>query len=394
MPHSPIDKIVATSLKASVALFPLMLGVAMAPAYAQGQPASSATAPKDAADADARESSDQDTKVIGAASDNDDKEKAVVVTGTSIRNAPPTGTNLISVDKEGIKATGANSAAELIASIPQAGGGFFNDLAQLGTFDSGGVSSSDASNGGVNKPDVRGIPLNTQLDTGSNTLLLLDGARMTGVGTSNSVSDPNTVPVALLERVEVNTDGGSSVYGSDAIGGVINFITRRRFDGVQVRGRYGIGDSYDNYEVGAIVGHDFGPANVYVSYSRTGNSGILNGERDYYKSIDWNTGLETNNQCYLPNVRIGSNFFGVDANGNISSTPSATAPNVCTPGKETSLTGSNKRNNVLGSFSYDFSEDVKFTIRGRYSDSKTHLKQNPLTRSLTVMPTDLASTLR
>jgi iron complex outermembrane receptor protein len=390
MSKSQFEIIVAVSLKTGVALLPLMMAGAYAPAYAQPAPATPATAPNAAAD---EEEADQDTKAIGAVDKEDkDDDKAVVVTGTSIRNAPPTGTNLISIDKEGIKATGANSASDLLSQLPQVGGDFFNNLGQLGTFDTGGVSASDASNGGVGKPDARGIPLNTQLDTGGNTLVLLDGQRMSGNGVSNSATDPNVVPVALLERVEVNTDGGSSIYGSDAIGGVINFITRRKFDGIQVRGRYGIADDYYNYEVGGIVGHTFGRASAYISFSRTGNDDIFNRERDYYRSIDWNTGLEIGTQCFMPNVRTGASpnftFYGVNAAGTVSNTPNATAVNLCTPDKDAAFVGRNKRNNALASFSFDFSDDIKLTVRGRYADSNSRQIQAPYNASGTITPTN------
>jgi iron complex outermembrane receptor protein len=365
---SRLDSIVVASLKASVALLPLMMGTAFAPAYAQDTPA---PANQPTAQADQTEEEDTDTKVVGASStDKKDDGEKVVVTGTSIRNAPPTGTNLIAIDKQGIQATGANSAAELIATIPQASGGFFNEIPQL---DAGGGSGqvSSAGSGTVLKPNLRATP-SSATDSGSSTLILLDGQRTAGTGTIHNATDVNSMPVALLERVEINTDGGSSIYGSDGIGGVINFITRRRFEGIQLRGRYGIADDYYNYEVGGIVGHSFGKANVYVSYSRTGNDEIFNRERDYFQSIDWTTGLEVGTQCELPNVSLGTptQFYGVDASGNIVSGPQSTAVNLCTPSADDALAGRNVRNNVLASFSYDFTDGIKLTVRGRYADSK------------------------
>ena len=73
---------------------------------------------------------------------------------------------------------------------------------------------------------------------------MLDGHRITPLGTAQLAVDPDFISPLVIERVEAMTDGGSAVYGSDALGGVINFITRQRFDGVLVNGSYGIGDEY------------------------------------------------------------------------------------------------------------------------------------------------------
>ncbi|MBK6738448.1 MAG: TonB-dependent receptor plug domain-containing protein [Haliea sp.] len=59
----------------------------------------------------------------------------------------------------------------------------------------------------------------------------MNGHRLVGVGIGQNYPDPDVVPPGALQRVEVLTEGGSSVYGADAIGGVVNFITRRDIDG-------------------------------------------------------------------------------------------------------------------------------------------------------------------
>jgi iron complex outermembrane recepter protein len=383
-----IDRSSIVSLKCCVALMPLVAGLISTSAYAQATPAQEVQQ-----EIEAEVAIDRDTKVIGAKDEDGDEadeqedKKTIVVTGTSIRGAPPTGTNLISVDEEGIKATGANSASELLQNIPQAGGGYFNDLGQR---DPGGL---ETQSGTVEKPNLRATP-SSSTDSGSSTLVLLDGKRTAGTGIIHNATDVNAMPVALLERVEVNTDGGSSIYGSDGIGGVINFITRRKFDGIQVRGRYGIADDYYNYEWGGIVGHTIGPVSAFVSFSQTGNDGILNGERSFYNPIDFNTGLPTSLQCEPANVAVGTRVYGVDANGNVSSVPGLinapvsaggiTSPNLCTPGLEASFTGENKRNNALASVAVDFSDAIKFTVRGRYADSRSRTVQAPFNTTVTI----------
>src|SRR5205085_12293294 len=78
------------------------------------------------------------------------------------------------------------------------------------------------------------------------TLVLVDGKRFVlgGVGAGTAV-DLNSIPTAAVERIEILKDGGSAVYGSDAIAGVVNIITRKRMDGVELNGYAGVSQRGD-----------------------------------------------------------------------------------------------------------------------------------------------------
>ena len=112
--------------------------------------------------------------------------------------------------------------------------------------------------------DLRGLGDNR-------TLTLVDGRRLTPVN-GNGETDLNVVPPALIESVEIVTGGGSAVYGSDAIAGVVNFRLRREFDGVELGGRWGQTDRGDGeeYDVSLTAGTDFadgrGSVIGYVGY--------------------------------------------------------------------------------------------------------------------------------
>src|SRR4029079_18734866 len=75
------------------------------------------------------------------------------------------------------------------------------------------------------------------------TLVLIDGMRMPGGGAQFNQTDPNIIPTSAMQRVDVLADGASSVYGSDAVAGVVNFVTRRTFKGMQLNSSYGAADS-------------------------------------------------------------------------------------------------------------------------------------------------------
>ncbi len=104
------------------------------------------------------------------------------------------------------------------------------------------------------------------------TVVLLNGRRLASSGFSNGAAvDVNTIPVSAIERIEVFKDGASAIYGADAIGGVVNIITKKNFQGVEVKGRYGAttrSDGYYEYLASAVggIGSDKGSITAGVSY--------------------------------------------------------------------------------------------------------------------------------
>lgn len=134
-------------------------------------------------------------------------------------------------------------------------GDVLNDLPQLRNTFSQQNSTRFLGTRGLNLLDLRG--LGTQ-----RTLVLQNGRRhVAGDILSNGTSpDVNTFPTDLIDRVEIVTGGNSAVYGSDAVAGVVNFILKRDFEGLQVRGQAGISDYRDagNQYVSALAGKNFG----------------------------------------------------------------------------------------------------------------------------------------
>lgn len=197
-----------------------------------------------------------------------DEGAEVVVTGTLLRGVAPTGTNVVSVRREEVIATGASSANDLLASIPQVG--------NFGTVPSG--------SGDISIPIVRPNIRNLGASGGTTTLVLMNGKRLVGAGVLQTSADPSIIPPDMIERVEVVPDGGSAIYGSDAIGGVINFITRKRFDGIGANARYGFADDYETVEGNLTVGKDWGTGSIYASYAYAWHDNILGIDRDYVRA--------------------------------------------------------------------------------------------------------------
>ncbi|QJU60118.1 TonB-dependent receptor [Sphingomonas sp. AP4-R1] len=187
----------------------------------------------------------------------------IVVTGSSIRGVPPTGSQLIQLSADAVVNTGATTTQELLSNVPQ-----------LGTFNTA-VRPDQRSNGIISTaPNIRGIGQ-------AQTLVLINGHRLVGVGQLQNIPDPSIVPPSAIQRVEIVADGASSVYGSDGISGVVNVITRKDYEGLETSFRVGYGDHYSTLNANAVAGHKWGTGGVMVSAEYTKNSRIANKDRDY-----------------------------------------------------------------------------------------------------------------
>jgi outer membrane receptor protein involved in Fe transport len=167
----------------------------------------------------------------------------VIVTGSRIARPNLESTvPVTTVTAEELFQTGGTSIGDLL-----------NDLPALRSTFSQSNSSRFLGTTGLNLLDLRG--LGTQ-----RTLVLVNGRRHVGSDILNNAVSPdtNTFPTDLIESVDVVTGGNSAVYGSDAIAGVVNFILKKDFEGLQVRGQGGISDEGDagNYYASVLWGHE------------------------------------------------------------------------------------------------------------------------------------------
>ena len=125
-----------------------------------------------------------------------------------------------------IEDAGPQGLGEIIARLPQVG--------TMGTLRQN--SNNFDNSAGVGSVDLRGLGL-------PRTLVLVDGQRHVAGDLATNAVDVNSIPAALVDRVEVITGGASAIYGSDAVSGVVNIITRKRFEGLQLEAQHG---GYDN----------------------------------------------------------------------------------------------------------------------------------------------------
>jgi iron complex outermembrane receptor protein len=185
-------------------------------------------------------------------------DQRIELTGSRLRRTETEGALPVTViDRAAIEATGQTSVAELMREVTFAS--FGNTKPQSG-------SSAQA----LSDIDLRGL--------GSNrTLVLVDGRRISKAPFTGSAQDLNAIPLAAVERIEILSDGASAVYGSDAIGGVVNIITRRNFNGMQIS--YGEGNPNivggDTKEFSALWGASSSKGRVFAGVSSNSRAMIF-----------------------------------------------------------------------------------------------------------------------
>ncbi|TCM19443.1 TonB-dependent receptor-like protein [Novosphingobium sp. PhB165] len=194
-----------------------------------------------------------------AKSDDADSGQAIVVTGSRIKSDLPTTVAPVQVvTSEQIRDQGVVNIQDALLKNPVFGTPSFS-RSNSGFFTSGaGVATVDLRNLGVDR-----------------TLVLVNGRRVvSGVPGSNAV-DLNMIPTQMVERVEVLTSGSASaVYGSDAVAGVVNFILKDNYQGIEAHAQTGISGVGDNFslDTGVLLGGNFddgrGNVTMYMGYSQ------------------------------------------------------------------------------------------------------------------------------
>ncbi|MET0273700.1 MAG: TonB-dependent receptor plug domain-containing protein, partial [Phenylobacterium sp.] len=205
----------------------------------------------------------------------------VVVTGSQIRGAKITGALPVSVvSQDDIKAIGAVSGEDLYRSLPQAGDVSFNTQTLSG-------GSQGAARGDVSSINLRGLGP-------GNTLVLLNGRRIVPHAASQGAQEftynANSIPIAMLSRLEVLKDGAAALYGSDAVAGVVNNVLNTKFDGLTIDAQYGAaeGTNLRQFQANLFAGRDIqdGRGNVSTSLSYNRDTKLYVGDQDFTRSMD------------------------------------------------------------------------------------------------------------
>ena len=205
----------------------------------------------------------------------EEAQERIQVTGSRIKRTDMEGAVPVTViDREAIDLSGDMSVSDIIRNT---------------TFNSAGSfrPQSGSSAQGVAQVDLRGLGA-------SRTLVLVDGRRLTMSPSTGSSQDLNSIPLGAVERIEILSDGASAIYGSDAIGGVINVITRKDYNGAQITlgaGEVSVPADGGEREQGSVL---FGSSDAKTQ--------LLGG-------VSWNTREIVFERDY-PWVQSGSSIYG------------------------------------------------------------------------------------
>jgi outer membrane receptor protein involved in Fe transport len=212
-----------------------------------------------------------------AAKSNPEPEvtETIVVTGSRIlRRDAVAESPIVTVDQETLLSSGNTTVEHYLNTLPQVVPGISSQ-------------SNNPSLNGRAQIDLRGLGP-------TRNLVLVDGRRAMGGSNGGSVVDINTIPAALIDRVEVITGGAAMTYGPDAVGGVVNFIMKKDYDGAGVNSSYHVTEQGDGQEVSADLtfggrfGDDRGSAVFNASYFKRDD--MYKGARDWAAQASTTTG--------------------------------------------------------------------------------------------------------
>lgn len=291
----------------------------------------------------------------------------IMVTGSRIARSEVSSTSPITVvTKDQLTKLGLTDVSAALRRLPAITGNSTNN-------------QSSAGGNNIQTATLRGIEA-------TNTLILVNGRRIVG-SNEDGLVDLSSIPFEAISQIEVLKDGASAIYGSDAIAGVINIITRKNYDGLSVNLHTGVSSEGDANErkVGMLLGFDTDKGNVMIAASTSNNSGWE--EKDRYMTQDAD-------QRYLggPNFRSGTSpfprlsGFGLDP-ANTWTILDASNPTDVTPfiydtmgynyRAAQSGANDNKTTSIFVTAEYDLADEVTFFSELSFHDGFVQGNQAP-----------------
>jgi len=285
----------------------------------------------------------------------------IVVTGSRIRGGGgPVGSNVVSVGAVNMERQPAATVTEFLRKVPQVQG-----------FGIDASSASSQGSGGTNT--TRGSSINLRGLGPQATLTLLDNQRMSPSGVAGNYTDPTAIPGIAIERVEIVADGASAVYGSDAVSGVVNFLTRKDYEGVLARGRYGFADDYWMAQGSLLAGTRWDTGSVTLAYEHTERNNLNGGERSYSRSDLRAFGGSDyrNSQCNPGNIIVGGVPYAIPEGGVTPATAGSLVPNtrnLCENLRYGDILPAENRDSGLINFEQELTDSLKFKAQVLLSD--------------------------
>jgi iron complex outermembrane recepter protein len=307
----------------------------------------------------------------------------ITVTGSRILRANITApTAVTTIDSAAIEQSGLNNVADILRTVP--------------SFGAPGLSTNNSnfltSGAGINTLELRNL-------AEERTLVLVNGRRYVSGVAGTAAVDFNTIPIDLVERVEIITGGASAIYGSDALAGVINVILKEDFEGVRVGYQFGEADVGGNIEHRATftAGGNFADdrGNAVVSLTYTDNKGMMASQRPETRVDDIalcaltevKDDCQTAEENFFSSFGEGGHFF-VPSTGDDFAIASGTGPTATVAPWDTSTYGFNRqafrrysvpteRYLLSGLMDYEIGAGVNVFVETMFAQTRTQSDLEP-----------------
>jgi len=314
-------------------------------------------------------------------------QEDIIVTGSRLRNPTLTSPSPLQViDQQAIKREAFINVQDAIQMNPAFGNPGNSRTSSNSSRTGTGLSTIGLRNAGPNL-----------------TLVLVDGRRVVPAAPGSSAVDVGFIPTGFIDRVEILTGGASAVYGSDAIAGVVNFIYKKHFDGIQASAQAGLSERGDDgeYQTDLTIGRNFaggrGNALFYASWSR--QDYVPASARDYtaggYTSLGTQMRKATrsdDNVAAAQNLFVPVGIYGnvtpsglftaggknYTVNGDGTGRPINTATDIYNGAPYGALASPLDRFNFAGRINYEIADHMNVFVEGTYGRTKTTAYLNPI----------------
>jgi iron complex outermembrane receptor protein len=279
----------------------------------------------------------------------------VFVTGSKIRGSAPVGSPLIYLGRDDINNSASLTPVQLLQELPQILDYGVSENSRSNTAGGGNTTYNSAIN-------LRGLgPFAT--------LTLVDGHRTVPVGIGGNSIDPSMVPSLMLQRIDVEADGASALYGSDAVAGVVNLILRRNVKGAEAHVSYGSADGYDERQAGFVYGKKWDGGQFTVGLENSYHSALNAQDRDFYGSDLRARGGPDSRvvQCSPGNITTGGVSYAIPAGGVTPASSTllvANTVNRCDNIKNTDFFPRQNHNNLAFTMDQELSDKVTLHAEG------------------------------
>ncbi len=305
-----------------------------------------------------------------------------LVTGTLFPRAP-VGAEIISIDRAEIDRSGFATVQDVIRALPQNFGGGPTEDTSRGLEAATNAAAGTALN-------LRGLGAGL-------TLVLINGRCLAPGGSEGTYTDVSNIPLSAIERIDVLPDGASAIYGSEAVGGVVNFILRTDYEGADTQARSGSvtdGSAHENQFAQALGTH-WGSGHGLLSYEYYEREPLPAAERDFTGDSDLrhlggdNFGTRSSNPG---NIRIGSRIWAIPlGQDGRSLTPGDFVEgriNLQNRNEGRNILPLQQRHGVFATASQDIGSRATLFIEGLYSEREAQARLIGFLTGLTVPDTN------